>query len=245
MPDIGLLQGAPPRRSRAVSTPATVEAAAEPPKAAAAFTARVDAPVESIAERFAALPEEAITVVSAPAAAVTTDHAETSTRIVAVETAPTPAMASPAPAPVQAQQSAAPESPRGTSQPPQVRAPMRDLAPIHTRDLLWLALALLVIIGTGIGIRDPWPADEPRFAAIARDMVATGEWLFPRVGGDLYQDKPPLFFWMLAACYAVFGSIRWSFLVPSFLAAGGILFLIYDFGRRLVSREAGLAAALV
>jgi len=75
--------------------------------------------------------------------------------------------------------------------------------------------------------------------------VATGEWLFPRVGGDLYQDKPPLFFWMLAACYAVFGSIRWSFLLPSFLAAGGILFLIYDFGRRLVGREAGLTAALL
>ena len=77
---------------------------------------------------------------------------------------------------------------------------MRSPPPIRASDLLWLALALLIIIGTGIGSRDPWPADEPRFAAIARDMVATGEWLFPRVGGDLYQDKPPLFFWMLAVC---------------------------------------------
>src|SRR3954470_17222968 len=66
--------------------------------------------------------------------------------------------------------------------------PVRSmLPPIRARDLFWLALALLVIIGTGVGIRDPWPADEPRFAAIARDMVATGEWLFPRLGGDLYQ----------------------------------------------------------
>ncbi len=37
-------------------------------------------------------------------------------------------------------------------------------------------------------------------------MVATGEWLFPRVGGDLYQDKPPMFFWMLAVCYSLIGS---------------------------------------
>src|SRR3954471_15362968 len=129
--------------------------------------------------------------------------------------------------------------------PPRIPAmPLGAPAPIRGSDLFWLALALLVIVGTGLGIRDPWPADEPRFAAIARDMVHTGEWLFPRVGGDLYQDKPPLVFWMLAACYAVFGSIRWSFLLPSFLAAGGILFLIYDFGRRLVGREAGLSAAL-
>jgi 4-amino-4-deoxy-L-arabinose transferase-like glycosyltransferase len=117
--------------------------------------------------------------------------------------------------------------------------------PIRRSVLFWLALALLVIIGTGIGIRDPWPADEPRFAAVARDMVATGEWLFPRVGGDLYQDKPPMFFWMLAVCYALTGSLKWSFLIPAFLAAGGILFLLYDLGRRLVSREAGLAVALV
>jgi 4-amino-4-deoxy-L-arabinose transferase-like glycosyltransferase len=211
MPDIGLLQGAPPPRT---SVPPAVE-----PQPVAAFSARVDAPVETIAERFAALPEEGIVVVSQA----------------------TP----PVPVTLQAQRPAPPEAPGTTSMPPPVRSDVREMAPIDTRDLLWLALALLVIIGTGIGIRDPWPADEPRFAAIARDMVATGEWLFPRVGGDLYQDKPPLFFWMLAACYAVFGSIRWSFLLPSFLAAGGILFLIYDFGRRLVSREAGLSAALI
>jgi len=118
-------------------------------------------------------------------------------------------------------------------------------APIRAGDLFWLALALLIIIGTGLGIRDPWPADEPRFAAIARDMVHTGEWLFPRVGGDLYQDKPPLFFWMLAVCYALTGSLKWSFLLPSLLAAASTLFFIYDLGRRLVSREAGLGAALL
>jgi 4-amino-4-deoxy-L-arabinose transferase-like glycosyltransferase len=117
--------------------------------------------------------------------------------------------------------------------------------PIRARDLWWLLLALLIIVGTGLGIRDPWPADEPRFAALARDMALSHEWLFPRVGGDLYQDKPPLFFWLLAICYTLFGSVKWSFLIPSFLAAGGILFLVYDFGRRLVSRESGFAAAML
>ena len=94
-------------------------------------------------------------------------------------------------------------------------------------------------------MRDPWPADEPRFAALARDMALSHEWLFPRVGGDLYQDKPPLYFWLLAICYTLFGTVKASFLVPSFLAAGGTLLLIYDFGRRTVSREAGLAASLI
>lgn len=117
--------------------------------------------------------------------------------------------------------------------------------PVSRHDLLWIGVAVLVIVGTGLGCRDPWPADEPRFAAIARDMVDSGNWLFPRVGGDLYQDKPPLFFWMLAACYYLFGSIKASFLIPAFLATCGVCILLYDLGRRLVSRTAGLAASIL
>jgi hypothetical protein len=208
MPDIGLLQGAPPRR--AVSPPPIppespgAGIAAEP---AAELAAKFEAPVATAIS---------IQVVSTPGAA---------------QAASTGAGDDQAPVP------AAPVGERT----PAGRAP----PPIRARDLLWLALALLVIIGTGIGTRDPWPADEPRFAAVARDMVATGEWLFPRVGGDLYQDKPPMFFWMLAVCYSLFGSLKAAFLVPAFLAAGGTMFLIYDLGRRTATREAGLAAALI
>ncbi len=99
-------------------------------------------------------------------------------------------------------------------------------------------------IATGIGLRDPWPADEPRFALIVRDMVATGDWLLPRVGGDVYADKPPLFFWMMSLALLVTGSLRIAFLLPSLLSGLACLLLIYDLGRRLWNRETGLAAAL-
>lgn len=111
-------------------------------------------------------------------------------------------------------------------------------------DLLWLALLALLLIATGIGLRDPWPADEPRFALVARDMVATGEWLLPRVGGQPYADKPPLFFWLIAMCLEVTRSLRISFLLPSFLAGCGCVALVYDLGRRLWNRETGMAAGL-
>lgn len=111
-------------------------------------------------------------------------------------------------------------------------------------DLLWLLGLGLLLIATGIGLRDPWPADEPRFALVVRDMVATGDWLLPRVGGDVYADKPPLFFWIMGLCLAAIGSLRIAFLVPSLLSGLACLFLIYDLGRRLWNRETGLAAAL-
>lgn len=113
------------------------------------------------------------------------------------------------------------------------------------RERLLLVLLGLALFAAGIGLRDPWPADEPRFALIARDMVATGQWLFPQVGGDWYQDKPPLFFWAIATAYAATGSLRIAFLLPSLIAALGCLLLVHDLARRLWSREAGLAAALL
>lgn len=111
-------------------------------------------------------------------------------------------------------------------------------------DCFWPLGACGLLIATGIGLRDPWPADEPRFALIARDMLASGEWLVPRVGGDMYADKPPLFFWLIAAFSKLTGSLRIAFLMPSLLGAVGCVFLVYDLATRLWRREVGLIAAL-
>ncbi len=76
-------------------------------------------------------------------------------------------------------------------------------------------------------------------------MLASGDWLIPMVGGDFFQDKPPLVFWLQAICFAVTGSERIGFLLPSLLAGLGTLLLVHDLGRRLWNREAGLGAALL
>lgn len=112
-------------------------------------------------------------------------------------------------------------------------------------DVFWLLGLGLVLIGTGLGLRDPWPADEPRFALVAQDMLRSGDWLFPRIGGDLYADKPPLFFWLIAAATAATGSLRIGFLLPSLLAGLGTVLLVYDLMRRARGREVGLATGFV
>lgn len=111
------------------------------------------------------------------------------------------------------------------------------------RQLLWFFVIALLVLAAGIGLRDPWPADEPRFVLVARQMWESGDWLFPYRGRELYPDKPPLYFWLLDAAYAVVRDWRWAFLLPSLLAALGTLALSYDLGRRLWSHRAGLWAA--
>ena len=112
------------------------------------------------------------------------------------------------------------------------------------RQTLWFFLIAFWVLAVGYGLRDPWPADEPRFVLVAKQMFEGGNWLFPHRGHELYPDKPPLYFWLLALCRQLVGSWRWSFLLPSLLAGLGTLWLSYDLGRRLWNHRAGLWAAI-
>ena len=108
----------------------------------------------------------------------------------------------------------------------------------------WLLIVMaLLVLGAGLGLRDPWPSDEPRFALVAKQMVESGDWLFPQRGLELYSDKPPMLMWWQATLYSLFGNWRIAFLLPSMLAALGTLACVHDLGRRLWTRRVGLYAA--
>jgi 4-amino-4-deoxy-L-arabinose transferase-like glycosyltransferase len=108
----------------------------------------------------------------------------------------------------------------------------------------WLAFALFacLFLALGIGLRDPWPADEPRFALNALEMLRTGHFWLPHRGGELYPDKPPLYMWATALAIAATGSVRLGFLLPSLFAALGTLGLVVDLSRLLYGPRIALLA---
>ncbi|WP_024873327.1 ArnT family glycosyltransferase [Tolumonas lignilytica] len=112
-------------------------------------------------------------------------------------------------------------------------------------NLLFLLGVALLLLGAGLGLRDPWPADEPRFALIAKQMVDTGQWLFPFRGGEIYPDKPPMFMWGIAAIYWLTHSMRIAFLIPSLVAGLGCITLVYDMSRRLWGNSVAFRAGLL
>jgi 4-amino-4-deoxy-L-arabinose transferase-like glycosyltransferase len=112
------------------------------------------------------------------------------------------------------------------------------------RDFWLFMLFAFVLLAAGIGLRDPWPSDEPRFVLAARQMVESGDWLFPHRGRELYSDKPPMLFWLQAAAFELVRNWRIAFLLPSLLAGLLTLGLTYDLGRRLWNARAGLYAAI-
>ncbi len=111
------------------------------------------------------------------------------------------------------------------------------------KQLFWFLMLAFFVLAAGYGLREPWPSDEPRFVLVAKQMVDSGNYLFPHRGIQLYPDKPPIFFWILAACYQLIGSWRWSFLLPSLLSGMTVLYLTYDSARRLWNPRAGIWAA--
>jgi 4-amino-4-deoxy-L-arabinose transferase-like glycosyltransferase len=116
---------------------------------------------------------------------------------------------------------------------------------VPERRQLWLLLLFaIVMIGIGIGLRDPWPSDEPRFTLAAKQMVESGDWLFPHRGVELYADKPPMLMWLEAASFEIVRNWRIAFLLPSLLSTLGTLLLVYDLGRRLWNRKVGMYAAM-
>ncbi|WP_251976569.1 ArnT family glycosyltransferase [Salinicola avicenniae] len=112
----------------------------------------------------------------------------------------------------------------------------------YRRAWLLLLLFAVLLLGVGIGWRDPWPADEPRFALNALEMLRTGEFWFPHRGGELYPDKPPVFMWASALSIWLTGSVRLGFLIPTTLSAMGVLVLVIDLCRRLHGRRVSLLA---
>ncbi|MFT4196704.1 MAG: glycosyltransferase family 39 protein [Pseudoxanthomonas sp.] len=107
----------------------------------------------------------------------------------------------------------------------------------------WLLFATaLLVIGAGIGLRDPWPADEPRFALVAKQMVESGNWLFPHRGIELYSDKPPMLMWLQGLAYLLTGNWRVAFLLPSLVASLTAIWCVKDLGARLWTRKVGLYA---
>src|SRR3989440_3702244 len=68
---------------------------------------------------------------------------------------------------------------------------------------LFIAIAGFYLYGLGaIPLVGP---DEPRYAEVAREMLARHDFITPTLGGLPWFEKPPLLYWIMAASYRVFG----------------------------------------
>src|SRR5881628_3787327 len=97
-----------------------------------------------------------------------------------------------------------------------------------------------------LGSHDLWPPDEPRFALVAQEMWARGDYSVLSLNNHLYTDKPPLFFWAINGFGRLLGGIdEWAARLPSAVSAVLAILLIERLGAWLYDLRTGLLAALV
>jgi len=111
---------------------------------------------------------------------------------------------------------------------------------------LWIAIGLAAsaIFLPRLDAYSLWNPDEPRYALVAKEMAEADDQLLPRLNGEPYTEKPPLFFWAVEAAGAMTGGVdETATRLPSALAVIGATLLVFSLGRRLFSERAGWIAA--
>jgi 4-amino-4-deoxy-L-arabinose transferase-like glycosyltransferase len=115
-----------------------------------------------------------------------------------------------------------------------------------SRNALYLLIAAVLLFFFGLGSRDFWAPVEPRYGEIARVMFAKGEWIVPTVNGDLYTDKPILYFWLVLLASKLTGTVsEWTVRLPAAFGGVGMVLTTYYFGRDFFSARIGFIAASV
>jgi len=118
----------------------------------------------------------------------------------------------------------------------------------HLPHPLWrlsLMAAVLAIYFWRLGAAGLMDPDEGRYAEMAREMLARGDWLLPHLNYVPYLEKPPLVTWLLAVSFGLFGLTECAARLPVALSAVAGVGWAYVLARRWWGEAAGLWAALV
>jgi 4-amino-4-deoxy-L-arabinose transferase-like glycosyltransferase len=110
-------------------------------------------------------------------------------------------------------------------------------------------IALLAFCGffffAGIDLIGLVGADEPRYAQIAREMLARQDWVTPVLYGHPWLEKPPLYYWCAMLSYKAAGGVSdWAARLPSVILCSLMIFFIYVWTRHF-RRGMQLDAALI
>jgi 4-amino-4-deoxy-L-arabinose transferase-like glycosyltransferase len=121
-----------------------------------------------------------------------------------------------------------------------VRARWQSLA------LLGVLTVALIVFAVPAGRRPFWSSDEARFAVLAQDILDNGRWLVPHLRGDLYLNKPQLYFWSIAVASLPAGRVtERTAAIPSVISALATVGAVIAIGSLLWGLHVGLLAALV
>ncbi len=132
-----------------------------------------------------------------------------------------------------------------------MREPIRDEPKAGIRPSIWreweLAVPVLLVVAfyllplTWLSVR----GEEPRRAQVAREMIATGDWIVPRVQEQLFISRPPFQNWLIALGSFFTGGVDvLAVRFPTVAALLATALLIYWYARHFMARLGAMSATV-
>jgi 4-amino-4-deoxy-L-arabinose transferase-like glycosyltransferase len=112
--------------------------------------------------------------------------------------------------------------------------------------LRWLAVFAIALAIYLPGSSAPFSnTAESQEALVAWEMVQGGDWILPRVNGELIPSKPPFYHWIAAAFSTVTGGVdELTARLPSVVSAAACVALVYAVGADRWQPLVGVIAAV-
>jgi 4-amino-4-deoxy-L-arabinose transferase-like glycosyltransferase len=118
------------------------------------------------------------------------------------------------------------------------------LLPRYSHDLIVLAFASAVFLGSLVSPPSLMDDVDAVQAQIARNMLESGDWVTARLDGVAYLEKAPLPYWIMAASFRLLGVSDWAARLPMALGVVALCLLTRRFGRWAFGDAAGLYSGL-
>lgn len=117
----------------------------------------------------------------------------------------------------------------------------------RSKALLQIAAALFLVLAWfgSLELRGLFIPDEGRYAEIPREMLASGDWITPRMNGLKYFEKPPLQYWMTALSFRLFGLDEWTARLPATMLGFFAMLMVGYTAYRIWDARTGLFAAAI
>ncbi|MBP2643289.1 MAG: hypothetical protein H6Q67_1176 [Firmicutes bacterium] len=115
---------------------------------------------------------------------------------------------------------------------------------IDVKMFVFIVTCLMILFSNlgGIALLDP---DEPVYAETAKEMIQFQDYLSPRIYGEFWYDKPPMYYWLAALSFKALGASEFAARLPSTLSALLCVILVSCYAAKKLNYRAGLFSGLV
>jgi len=110
-------------------------------------------------------------------------------------------------------------------------------------------IAIVVVTGLFLAALAPamqlWDRDEPFYARVAVEMLRGGNWMVPTFNGEVFPDKPPLVYWMMAVGMRIFGENEFAVRLPAIVGMLASLVWTGAIARHIFDARTGRWAMII